>query len=150
MKNKDVTNPWSVVIEYLKIIITLSAGFLALTVTFISQTLNLKTDPIPCSLIICWAFLVVTIAFSLYSVAKLSNFLRGKGDENSVLFLANVSFFAFVLAILAFFLFAITKPWTHEKPITTSLTIENVKDFNTKCFSYSNIDWELNRLTKLD
>ena len=83
-----------------------SAAVLAFTGTF-STGDRLSSGPIGL-LFASWALLVFAIAAALYSVGRLTSFLRFGGDrDRACVRSANLSYFALFAAVLVFFVFAI-------------------------------------------
>lgn len=108
-------SPWSLLNEYTQTVITLAAGVLAFTATFSGQFFHDAGSPT--LLFASWALLVVAIAASLYSAARLTNFLQSgrDGTRKQAIFCANAAYFALFFAIVLFFVFAF-QTTRHREP----------------------------------
>ena len=99
-------SPWEIVNDYTKTVVTVAAAFLAFTGTFATND-RLAAAPV-WPLISCWTFLILAIAAALFSVGRLTGFLRGKrSSPTQCLVSANLSYFSLFLAVVAFMYFAV-------------------------------------------
>jgi len=100
-------NPWAVMIDYIKTVITLASGILGFSVTFVNALVGTAPSRTVVHLVeAAWFFLIVTIASALFAVGSITGYLRGKRKETKPApMLCNVSYFALGLA-LAFFALA--------------------------------------------
>ena len=99
-------SPWEIVNDYTKTVVTVAAAFLAFTGTFATND-RLAAAPV-WPLICCWTFLILAIAAALFSVGRLTGFLRGKrSSPTQCLVFANLSYFSLFLAVVAFMYFAV-------------------------------------------
>ncbi len=73
-------SPWSIVLDYSKTVITVATGLLTFTGTFSSKLYD-GAHP-PCTLIAAWVLLLLSIAFSLYAIGRLTGYLMQK-ENNS-------------------------------------------------------------------
>lgn len=122
-------NQWTVLNDYLKTLITLSSGLLAVTVTFMGQFLSSQGSYLPATLLIAaWAFLVITIVLSILSAAFLVSFLRTGTRERPAIMMANGAFFALFVASLLLVVLGATRAVSETKStdaqtaITTTLS----------------------------
>ncbi|NGZ11351.1 MAG: hypothetical protein CV088_18600 [Nitrospira sp. LK70] len=73
-------SPWSIVLDYSKTVITVATGLLTFTGTFSSKLYD-GADP-PGSLIAAWVLLLLSMAFCLYAIGRLTGYLIQK-ENNS-------------------------------------------------------------------
>ena len=114
--NDNNPSPWTVVNDYTKTVITVAAALLAFTGTF-STSDRMAAAPV-WLLFLSWILLVVAIAASLFSVGRLTGFLKNGKGSYSCLLAANISYFALFAAVLAFLLFAIIATRKKSDPPT--------------------------------
>jgi hypothetical protein len=99
----NAPNPWSIVHEYSKTVVTLSSALLAITVTFSEKILSPTTRFEQRALLIAiWGSLLLAIIASLLSSAKLSNFLRYGHHANRCIRFSNIAFFFLTAAAVGF------------------------------------------------
>jgi hypothetical protein len=103
---KEKPNPWDVLNDFLKTIITVATGFLAFTITFSEKLIQSFADNgLPGLLIACWIVLVISIGAALFAVGRLVAFLKGNSSgEWFLIFISNISYFALFAAALLLFL----------------------------------------------
>jgi hypothetical protein len=98
--DKDpVPNPWDVLNDYSKTVITLSSGLLVITVTFLDRLLKTKIDPgLALLVILVWGCLILSIIAGLLAAAFTINFLKNNTRDHHAILMANAAFFLLVLA----------------------------------------------------
>jgi hypothetical protein len=98
-------NPWDVVNDYSKTVITLASALLALTATFGNQLLTPSSNNWQRGLLAAALFLlVVTIVSGVFAEAFLTTFLRGKAKTgNACLAWSLVALYSLIAAMLCFF-----------------------------------------------
>jgi hypothetical protein len=95
-------NPWSVIVDYSKAIITLAAGLLGVTVTFADRILgSTATTTQVWGLVVSWAFLLVAVLSGVLAAAFCINQLKSGTRGNLSVLAANVAFFALLVATAA-------------------------------------------------
>jgi hypothetical protein len=121
-------SPWEVVNDYAKTVISVAAGFLALSVTFSSRSeVSWWTYA---WLIVCWLFLVLTVAFALWTIAKLTGSLENPYQgTRSFLRAANLSYFALFLAAACFFVHAISAGCEARRPNSATEATKTARAF---------------------
>ena len=97
-------NPWTLMHDYSKTVVTLASSILALTVTFGNSLAGKSpTTGMLTLLVLSWFFLIVTIAAALYVAGRLIGYLRGvRQSPAPAPFLCNVSYFSLFLALFFF------------------------------------------------
>jgi hypothetical protein len=102
-------NPWDIVNDYSKTVITLASALLALTATFGNQLL--VASPHAWQRIVIGAallLLVITIVSGVFAEAFLTTFLRGKAKTgNACLTWSLVALYSLIAAMLCFFVSAV-------------------------------------------
>jgi hypothetical protein len=74
-------NPWAVMIDYTKTVITLATALLGFTVTFAGTLVgNSPRWFIVCLICVAWLALIVAIASAFWAVGVLTGYLRGTRD----------------------------------------------------------------------
>lgn len=146
-KINNKPNPWDVIHNYSKTVITLATGFLALTVTFSGYLLG-KQNPrwLICLLITCWILLVLAIICGLLAAALLSNYLRGKKSYKPIIFCSNISFFFLVGAGVAFLIFGAGHVIGYAEELDATNAIMQVHDFAPTIYKNVDVYWEVESL----
>lgn len=108
-------SPWTVVNDYTKTVITVAAALLAFTGTF-STSDRMAAAPV-WPLFLCWILLVIAIAAALFSVGRLTGFLKNGKGSYTCLLAANISYFALFAAVLAFLAFAMMATSKERVPV---------------------------------
>ncbi len=146
-KINNKPNPWGVINDYSKTVITLATGFLALTITFSGHLLG-RQNPrgLLCLLIGCWVLLVFAIICGLLAAAFLSNFLRGKRSSKLLMLCSNAAFFSLMGAGVLFLIFGAVQVSTQTIELDATKAIEQVHDIAP--IIYKNVDgyWEVESL----
>ena len=98
-------SPWAIVNDYTKTMVTVASALLAFTGTFAAT--GRSTYAPKQLLVLSWVLLVLSIAAALFSAGRLTGFLAGRRrDDAAFLLPANLSYFSFFGAVLAFLAFA--------------------------------------------
>jgi hypothetical protein len=101
---------WAIHVEFLKVIVTLSAGILTAAVAIYSDTTKIPRDSSKWPLLGCAVFVFLTLVTSLLSCAALSNVMLNSGaaghrHERRVTIFAGLSFYTLMLAGLCLIVF---------------------------------------------
>jgi hypothetical protein len=139
-------NQWNVLNDYLKTLITLSSGLLAITVTFMGQFLSSQGSHLPATLLIAaWAFLVITIVLSILSAAFLISFLRTGTRERPAIMMANGAFFALFVASLLLVGLGATRAVSEAKSMDVQTAITTTLSTMPKTSTTSS-QWQIKSL----
>lgn len=103
--NSDVSTSMQ---EFLKLIITITTGFLAFTVTFSEKLYNPNLDSIPGFLFATWIFMGLSIAACLFALGALISHLDENGKINKAILLSNIAYFLLFVGVAFFVTFAVT------------------------------------------
>jgi len=125
-------NPWVVMIDYSKSIITLASSLLALTATFATSLLGTRPSRLSViMLLISWGFLIAAIISAMLVSAYLTNFLRGTATNvGKAPLVSNICFFCLVLALLAFGVLGFLRLWPTATAPDISVALARVAEFN--------------------
>lgn len=125
-------NPWSVVNDFSKTIVTLAASILAVSAAFASNILGGTPSRWLVFLVLgSWFFLILTIAFSVYATGALTSYLRGTEPKSwPVSLFSNLSFIALVVALILFATAGGLKLWTATRTSDISGALRTVIAFD--------------------
>lgn len=141
-------NPWKVIDDYGKTVITLASALLALTITFLGQFAIDEASHFQVILLIAtWACLILAILFGLLGAAKLSNYLRGRTEHIQSVALSNLSFFSLLLASIAFGWFAVIQVLWPPPKYEPKAIIQRALDFMPSYYRISNPTWSVQSMT---
>ena len=100
---------WNAHLEYLKVAISLASATLAVAAAVYSDASKVPSDGSKWMLLICAAFVLLTLVSSILAMARLANRVRlGKASKSApgtVAFWASASFFMLVLSGVTLFAF---------------------------------------------
>ena len=140
-------NPWSIIHEYSKTVITLATGFLAITVTFSGYLLEDIYSPYNVYLLaVCWIFLVLAIICGLLAAVFLSGFLRKKMNPNKCILCSNAAFYLLMSAGVVFLLFGIGQISNYPKNLDATAALKKTLNFTASVYNDVESEWGVESL----
>lgn len=116
-KIEDAPNPWSIVNDYSKTVITIASGFLAVTVSFSSQLIGRDRNyGAIVALIVTWSLLVLAVALGVAAAALLVNYLRRGTHLAACIRCSNLAFYALLAAGMSFLIFGVITLVSNQQP----------------------------------
>ncbi|MBN8586059.1 MAG: hypothetical protein J0M37_13290 [Ignavibacteria bacterium] len=94
--------------EFLKLIITITTGFLAFTVTFSEKLYNPNIDSIPSFLFATWIFMGLCISACLFALGSLVSHLDDNNNINNAIRTSNIAYFLLFIGVACFVIFSVT------------------------------------------
>lgn len=132
--SNNTPSPWTIVNDYSKTVVTIAAGFLAFTVTFSEKLYEPRYyDGAPIFLLLCWFFLVLSIATALFAAGRLTGYLRDQSTgTTSFILSSNIAYFSLLVAATLFFVFAITSAHTRDANVESFLAEKTARNYVAK------------------
>ena len=160
IKIDDAPNPYAVIHDHSKTVITLATAFLGLTVTFSTQLVG--SNPSMWQIVmlgIVWLLLMVSIVSAIVAVVQLQRFLSKKLAPNSLddstsvnnkhidnryimAFASSISYIILVIAGICFGVLGLTQ-YTNQHIRLDAVTVsEKVLEFMPSVFNDNNAKWK--------
>jgi len=141
-------NPWAVMNDFTKTVITLSSGLLVITVTFLNQLLKSNVEA-SAGIILAgmWVSLILSMLAGLLAAAFTINYLKYGKRGNLAIFAANTAFFLLLLAGMFMGWFGIKRLTYSSKEMDIPAAIGLAQESLNSTTNQYGTDWVVTNLS---